>query len=263
MTNDQEKGELTMKPRKKPVRSRFQFPSYDFGVARQITEKVEFEGAGHLSEQTLAISLHASAKSSGFRLKTLAARQFQLLTKEGNMLTTTPLAKAILKPTSEDEKKRKMVESFMAIPLFNAVATRFSGQPLPQSQALRNILEREFGVEGNRVSEAERILIDSARETSLLRQSGDKTYLVTEIIPTAQPPTPPGMPQELGIPPSGGTTQPPGGLLTVSEQDLAEFNDEEFQDIWQALGKIVRARGKRQSPQEKQITNTEVEEEKE
>jgi hypothetical protein len=173
------------------------------------------------------------------------------------MLTTTPLAKAILKPTSEDEKKRKMVESFMAIPLFNAVATRFSGQPLPPSQALRNILEREFGVESNRVSEAERILIDSAREANLLLQSGDKTYLATEIMPTAQPPTPSGMPQE------GEAPQPPSGLLTVSEQDLAEFNDEEFQDIWQALGKIVRARGKRQKPQDKQPTEMEVEEEEE
>lgn len=268
---EQQNNDQVKKLRKKPVRSRYQFPSYDFGIARQIAEKVEFEGAGHLSEETLAISLHASAKSSGFRLKTLAARQFHLLAKEGEMLSTTPLAKAILKPATEEEKKRKMMESFMTIPLFNAVATRFRGQPMPPSQSFRNILEREFGVESNRVSEAERVLIDSAREAGLLHQSGDKTYITTEIIPTVQPPTAPGAPQGAILPsdrfvtppPSGQVTQPTSGLLTVSEQDLADFDDKEFNEIWNALGKIVRAKGKRQRATEEQATNKKIEEEEE
>ena len=265
MVEEQQNSTPIKKPRKKPIRSRYQFPSYDFGLARQITEKVEFEGAGHLSEGTLAVSLSASAKSSGFRLKTLAARQFRLLTKEGDMLSTTPLAKAILKPASEEEKGRKMTESFMAIPLFNAVATRFRGQPLPPSHSFRNILEREFGIESNRVSEAERVLLDSAREAGLLHQSRDKTYLMTELVPIVQPP---GAPQST-FPPSdrfvaplsGEVTQPLSGLLTVSEQDLAEFNDDEFNQIWQALGKVIRARGKRQRAKEEQVTSEEIEEE--
>ncbi|MFC1949797.1 hypothetical protein ACFLW0_06475 [Chloroflexota bacterium] len=267
MVTEQLNNTPEKKPRKKPVRSRYQFPSYDFGIARQIAEKVEFEGAGHLSEETLAISLGVSAKSSGYRLKTLTARQFRLLTKERDMLATTPLAKAILKPTTNEEKGRKMAESFMTIPLFNAVATRFKGQPLPPSESFRNILDREFGVESNRVGEAERVLFDSAREAGLLHESGGKTYLTTEAIASTQYPGIPLASSEASLP-SGTSVMPPrevntppsSGLLTVSEQDFADLNDVEFNEVWQALGKIMKARGKRLRTQQEE---SDVEEEKE
>jgi len=261
MTEEQQAN----KPRKRPVRSRYPFPSYDFGIARQITEKVEFEGAGRLSEVTLAISLGVSAKSSGFKLKTLSARQFRLLTKERDMLATTPLAKAILKPTTEEEKKIKIMESFMAIPLFNAVATKYRGQPLPPSQPFRNILEREFGVESNRTAEAERILMDSAREAGLLQTAGDKTYLLTEITTTAQIPqtytTPTKPTPEPRQPFESPRTEPLGGLLTVSVRDIADLDDAEFKTVWDALGKIARIQGKRQKVESKHELIEETEEE--
>lgn len=246
MTEEQQ----NKKPRKRPIRSRYLFPAYDFGIARQITEKVEFEGAGRLSEATLAIALHVSAKSSGFKLKTLAARQFRLLTKERDMLSTTPLAKAILKPTTEEEKKRNIMQSFMTVPLFNAVANRFKGQPLPSSQPFRNILEREFGVESNRTPEAERILMESAREAGLLQTAGDKTYLLTEVTAAAQIPQRDAPPPKFTPAPSqpfeSPRTEPPTGLLTVSVQDIADLDDTEFKTVWDALGKIARLQGKRQ-----------------
>lgn len=251
--NEQTKGnEKQKKPRKPYVRSPFLFPAYDFGVAQRIAEIVERDGAGSLSEETLAIALRLSPKSSGFQLRTLAARQFKLLTKQGEILSTTLGAKAILKPTTDEEKRKAVVESFLEIPLFKAVVTKFKGQPLPQSEVFRNVLEREFRIEGSRVADAERVLMDSAREASLLQQAGDKTYITTEILPTVKPPVPVGTRQDftppvenLPISPSGAP-QLSGGLLTVSEEDLAEFDDKEFNEIWQALGKIVRVRGKRQ-----------------
>ncbi len=249
------------KTRKKPVRSRYPFPSYNLGIARQIAEKIEYEGAGRLSEVTLAMTLHVSVKSSGFKLKLLAARQFQLLTRQGEMLSTTPLAKAIFKPTTEEEKRGRMIEAFMAIPLFNAVATRFRGQPLPTGQSFRNILEREFGVENNRVSEAERVLTDSAREAGLLHDSGGKTYLATENVPMPQPRTVSVAPEEVFQPTQQVTTLPTGSLFTISEQDLADFDDKDFDDIWRTLGKIARVRGKRQRAKEESIPTEEIEEE--
>ena len=50
-----------------------------------------------------------------------------------------------------------------------------------------------------------------------------------------------------------------GGLLTISEQDLADFKDEEFNEIWSVLGKVIRARSKRNKPEEEQVNNEEVE----
>jgi len=262
MNNEQESANQTKpkEPPKKRMRSPYLFPAYDFSMARQIAERVEKDGAGSLSEETLAIALHLSAKSSGFQLKTLTARQFGLLTKQRETLSTTPMAKAIFKPTTESEKAKALIDSFLAIPLFREVATRFKGQPLPQGQAFRNILEREFQVDSKRVSDAERVLMDSAREAGVLVTSGSNTYLSTERATVAQPsyaidsgidqpapPTPPG--------PSTSST----GMLTVSENDLAEFSDSEFGEIWQALGKIVRARGRRQL-QQSEVTEEEKKE---
>ena len=251
-------------PKRKRVRSPYLFPAYDFGLARQIAERVEKDGAGSLSEETLAIALRLSAKSSGFQLKTLTARQFGLLAKHGNVLSTTPLAKTIFKPTDEDEKRRALIQSFLALPLFREVATRFRGQPLPQEgPALRNILEREFKIDVNRVSDAERVLMDSARDTGVLVTAGNNIYLSTEQptqITTARkegehdnyqaPPSP--LPSS-AIPPSSSSR-----MLTISEEDLASFDDQDFWKIWDALGKIVRARGKRQQKEQDTFKEEEI-----
>jgi hypothetical protein len=255
MDNKQEDGTQAKKFRKY-VRSRFSFPSYNFGTALQLADKVEYEGGGRLTDATLAISLKASAKSSGFRLRTLAARQFGLLDKQGEMLVTTTRAKAILKPLSPDEKKGHMVNSFMAVPLFSKVAERFKGQPLPPVPQFKNILERELGVESNRSGEAYKVLMDSASQTGVLHQTGDKIYIVaegtssegllpetSELATESQNVTPrsdkPSMPSRAGV------AQPTAGVFAFSEEDLAEFNDTEFDEIWKSLGKIIRVRGKR------------------
>lgn len=248
MNNEQELTNQTKpkEPPKKRMRSPYLFPAYDFSMARQITERVEKDGAGSLSEETLAIALHLSAKSSGFQLKTLTARQFGLLTKQRETLSTTPMAKAIFKPTTESEKAKALIDSFLAIPLFREVATRFKGQPLPQGQAFRNILEREFQIDSKRVSDAERVLMDSAREAGVLVTSGSNTYLSTERVaieePIAQAP-------EEQAPPFQKTTPLAtlGGkiLPVIEEEDLLELDDEQFKQFWGAFGEILKARAKR------------------
>lgn len=256
-SNNQNKAKA---PRKR-VRSPYLFPAYNLGMARQIAERVEKDGAGSLSEETLAIALHLSAKSSGYQLKTLTARQFRLLTKQRETLSTTPIAKAIFKPKTEDERSRALVESFLAIPLFREVAARFKGQPLPQGQAFRNILEREFQVDSKRVSDAERVLMDSAREAGVFVTSGSNMYISTEQITAGKKDFEPGTEQPISplASPSHTTPPPPsGGILTISEEDLATFDDTEFGEVWGALGKIVRARGKRSQREQGEISKEET-----
>lgn len=261
--------EQKSKTRKRPVRSGYLFPSYDFGVARKIAENVERNGAGILSEETLAITLGASAKSSGFRLRALAARQFGLLTKQGDTLKTTPLAKAIIKPTNESERDRAIVESFLNIPLFKVIATRFKGQPLPQGEAFRNILEREFKIQSNRVGEAERIFRDSAREAGLLQTSGNNTYLVTQTLNQPVYPSPSIESQKYQEPIPIPKAQQDlssvsmGDSFTISEYDLDELEDEDFDEIWKALGKVLRVRGKKRQMIQKQEEPPNIEREDE
>lgn len=247
-------------------RSAYLFPAYDFSTALDIAQRVEENGNGSLSEETLAVNMGLSAKSSGFKLKTLTARQFQLLTKQGETLITTPTAKAILKPTSEDDALNGYRQSFMAIPLFRAVAERFKGQFLPDSPTMRNVLEREFQVDHERVQHAERTLLDSARDAHVTTQNGDKKYLtVSGQVPAVQgtviqnpqfyvvdqPPfdsqegdfkAPPVEPphREIGSAPN---------TLTFSLDEIGQLGDDDFDTVWAAMGTLVKARRSRQQQQ--------------
>lgn len=246
------------KARKSPVRSQYLFPAYGFSDGLELARYVERDGGGTLTEATLAVNMSMSAKSSAFRLRGLTARQFGLLLKTGEQLTSTPLLKAILKPTSEAERVNGLREAYLRIPLFKAVADRFKGQPLPQSDAFRNVLEREFGIEEARVQAAERVLMDSARDAGVLVNSGGNTYLATEGM--SQPPAVSSPLSQQVQAHADASSQAPavtvttsrpnavadGGVLLISERDLGELADKEFQEVWSALGKVFRARGKRQ-----------------
>lgn len=266
MSNEQNSNFTETKtPKRKRVRSPYLFPAYNFSLARQIAETVERDGAGSLSEETLAITLRLSVKSSGFQLKTLTARQFGLLAKHGNMLSTTPLAKAIINPEDENEKRRVMAQSFLNMPLFREVASRFRGQPLPQGETLRNILEREFNIDSKRISDAERVLMDSARDTGVLVNVDNNIYLSTEQATRTTTGVKKGENDTDQVQPSPhqSSITPPslsGTMLTINlEEHLAPFDDQEFQQIWDALGKIIRVKGNRQQKQQKEEDTIEEE----
>jgi len=221
-----------------------------------IARRVEESGGGTLTEETLAMNLGLSAKSSGFRLKSLTARQFQLIDKQGETLSTTPIAKAIFKPTSNGDAQRGYQEAFLSIPLFKAVSERYRGQRLPDSQTLRNILEREFFVEHSRVQQAERLLLDSARDAHLLRHTGDGAYLTI-----SEPGK--GAFDDIAGYEAGMFDQAPSrsdvrgsqfpahaaamplDTLTVTTEELGELSAEDFQVVWEALGILIRARKNR------------------
>ena len=250
--------------KKQRVRSPYLFPAYGIATALQVAKIVESDGGGSLSEAALAMAMSSSAKSSTFRLKVLTGKQFGLLAKNGSNVQTTPLGKAILKPTHDDEKGTALATAFLSIPLFHEVAQRYKGQPLPNSTSLRNILERDLGINDRRVPDAERVLMDSARDAGVLRTTGNNTYLapVTDASAVAtkgnlsDPTEVITDPEDQGSHPEvDGRAEPPNrpGQFSLSEEDLALLNDDEFDPFWTALGKIARRRGMKHLTQEREV----------
>ena len=262
-----------IKGRKRPIRSAYLFPSYDFGIARKIAERIERDGAGSLAEATLAVALGSSAKSSGFRLRVLAAKHFGLLNKRGNMLETTPLAKAIIKPKNDSERNSSIIEAFLRVPLFQEIANRYKGQPLPQGASFRNILERELGIQPNRVTEAERVFTDSCREANMLRVTGNNTYLVTQAdqsqvttdIVSADEDNHSSYQQNSKVSSeprfrdsaNEGNSHDTSLMPNFSLSDLALLKDEDYNTVWNALGKVFRAKGERELQRQNKIKQVE------
>ena len=240
--------------RKARQRSVYLFPAYGFTTALDIARRVEESGGGTLTEETLAVNMGLSVKSSGFRLKSLAARQFQLISKQGETLTTTPVAKAIFKPTSNEDALRGYRQSFLSIPLFQAVSERYRGQRLPDSQTMRNVLEREFHVEHSRVQQAERMLLDSARDAHLLKHRGDGTYLVVSDGASGgldDPGDPAPGAVETFVPPTAAnghtayrtaSAPVPTNTITITLDEIGQLGEEDFERVWRAVGILVKAR---------------------
>lgn len=243
--------------RKARQRSVYLFPAYGFTTALDIARRVEESGGGTLTEETLAVNMGLSVKSSGFRLKSLAARQFQLISKQGETLTTTPVAKAIFKPTSNEDALRGYRQSFLSIPLFQAVSERYRGQRLPDSQTMRNVLEREFHVEHSRVQQAERMLLDSARDAHLLKHRGDGTYLVVSDSTNGALDEPGELAYgsvEPYIPPVSGNNHSgahavsapvPINTIAFTLDEIGQLGEDDFERVWRAIGILVRSRSSR------------------
>lgn len=254
---EKQESQISPKPktRKRPVRAEFSFPIYPLSTALEIAERVEREGAGSLSETTLAISLGLSVKSSGFQLKVLAAKQFGLLIKQGGNLMTTPLAESIFKPFSNEEKSAALGQVFHNIPLFKAVSDKYEGSPLPSDEALRNVLEREFKVTHERVSSAHSMLINSAKTAGVLQESQGRVYLVKKSVGAmvGGTPTREGEGETFKPPPTGQRVEPITAALNISvdTKDFAGMDAEAIKaamDGLERLAKIVVL--KQKSPEE-------------
>jgi len=228
------------KKRKRPVRAEFPFPIYPLLTALEIVKKVETEYAGSLTEATLAVALGASAKSSGFQLKVLTAKQFGLLLKQGDNLMTTQLAKSIFKPVSDEEKSAALAQAFHNIPLFKAVSDKYEGSPLPSDEALRNVLEREFKVTHERVVSAHSMLINSAKTAGILQESQGKTYLVRR---PAEGTLAAKLKEEEGKPPLGARKVEPFTAalnISVDTKDFAGMDAEAIKAAMDGLERLAK-----------------------
>lgn len=251
--------------RKARQESAYPFPAYGFSTALDLARRVEENGGGNLTEETLAVSLGLAKNSSAFRLRRLAAQRFNLISKRSSTVTTTAIAKSILKPTSREDAMHGYQQSFLSIPLFQAVAERYKGQRLPDSHTFRNVLEREFQVEPKRVREAEKVLLESADDAYMLKRQDDGDYLIISDNSAYPLEAPAGSahfqtPAVKEIPDAAAMSgiAPPlpaphlepaakSNTITFSLDEIAQLSEDDFETVWRAIGIMVRARNSRRN----------------
>ena len=136
------------------------------------------------------------------------------------------------------------------------MSERYRGQRLPDSQTLRNVLEREFQVEHSRVQQAERMLLDSARDAHLLKHRGDGTYLVVsdaqgdepgEFAPGVADGAVAATPGGSRFSPSQPAAPAPVNTISFSLEEIGGLSADDFEIVWRAIGILVRARSNRQT----------------
>ncbi len=161
-------------------RSSIVFPYLDLDTAVEVAKAVHGRaGFGVCALDELAAEMKQSL-SGAFRQKTQTAKIFELVDKEGrNAVKLTALGQRLVNP---DEERAARVDSFLCVPLYNAVYEKYRGHLLPPVKAL----EREMlslGVAPKQTDNARRAFERSARQAGFY-EAGDNRLVKPRLDPS-------------------------------------------------------------------------------
>lgn len=147
------------------------FPYLDLDAAIEVTRAV-YNRSGHGSCELHELAAEMGQVVSGaFRLKTGAARIFELTEKEGRGgIQLTELGKQILSPETE---RAARAEAFMRVPLYERVYDRYKGQRLPPSKALEREMQ-SLGVSSKQTDKARQAFERSAKQAGYFESGDDR-----------------------------------------------------------------------------------------
>lgn len=135
-------------------------------------------GAGTMTLDDLATLMGTSIKSSGFRMKMVAMRAFGLLLTDGRSARLSPLGKAIVAPTSREERQESIFQSFNSIPIFGLLHEKFQGGFLPEDTFLANIIEKEYSSPSEYKEKWLKCFKESGKAAGILRDDNGKVRVL-------------------------------------------------------------------------------------
>lgn len=147
------------------------FPYLDLDAAIEVATAIyNRSGLGVCELDELAAEMNQTVSGS-FRMKTAAARIFELIDKDGkSSVKLSPVGQQIV--ISETQRHAK-AEAFLKVPLYNAIFEKYKGRLLPPMRAL----EREMtslGVSPKQADKARQAFERSARQAGYFESGEDR-----------------------------------------------------------------------------------------
>lgn len=150
-------------------------PYLDLRQSLDIVHAIYERGGGLLNHDDLASIMGTTVKSSAFRMKVLALKLFGLAqVVDGHTIKLTPIASAIVAPSSDGERLEAKFEAFSAIYVLKSVYERYKGGYLPEDAFLGNTLVREFQVDQESKNDWVECFKQSGRAAGILLDEGGK-----------------------------------------------------------------------------------------
>ena len=178
------------------TRSNRPHPQTPLAIALQVAEAISENNASRpMNRLLLAQAMSYSPNSSGFRDKIAASAKYGLT--EGNfhsdVISLTPRGLAATRPRNEDERIAARRDAFRSVQLFDDLMKHFTNSKLPESDFLKNTLEREpYNIDPEWSQTAAEAFIDDAREVGFLRDIQGSPFIVMDAssaIPESLPTT--------------------------------------------------------------------------
>lgn len=152
------------------------FPYVDLYAAVEIARAIYDRCGDDVCDlNDLATDLNDGA-GGAFRLKTSAARIFDLIEKRGR--SEARLTRGGVRVVTEDDVTAK-AQAFLKVPLYSAVYERFKNSHLPPKKSLEQELKK-LGVPEKQVDKARQVLERSARQAGFLDDGDNKLVRPTE-----------------------------------------------------------------------------------
>lgn len=161
------------------TKSAIGYPYFDLDASIKVAEAIHMQGGGACSPDQLAHWLdYKSTRSGTYLTRVAAAKQFGLIEGSGDRLTVADRALAILAPVMPSDAIRSRAEAFLNVELFDRVYNDFRGKTLPPDVGLSNLFQNTYKIVPDRVPQAVRVFLASARQAEFLVGAGDNTRLI-------------------------------------------------------------------------------------
>jgi hypothetical protein len=149
------------------------YPGVALGEALAFCRQVDAKGHDGQAAPALAAALgHANVRTNTFSARLSAARQFGLMTLDGERYRLTPLAKSILHPVDPEGVPALLRRALAEPPLYGAILARLANRPVPDAATLANLLYHDERITANAKDQAAEAFLASARFAGALGEDG-------------------------------------------------------------------------------------------
>lgn len=164
------------------------YPGATLAEALELCRGIAERGLDGLPAADIAQAFgYTSIKTNTFSARLSSARQFGLLTIQGDGYGLTSLARSILHPVEPESIPRLYRQAFLTPPIYAELATRLADKKVPDAAILGNLLYHHHDITRKAKEPAAQVFLDSARFAGLL--SPDGTFRSRDSSPSKPPET--------------------------------------------------------------------------
>lgn len=167
---------------KKVVVKSPKFPSISLETAVKVIQEASKHGERFKRESFATFgakrSDSKSYKSGAFLRRIAALKYFGLIETKGDEIIFTEVAKKILAPKNDEERKETIIQCFLNPPLFQNLYNTHSKNTPIKVDDLANIAVREYGITLKAKKDFISSFIGSAMFAGLLKYAGDEKKLI-------------------------------------------------------------------------------------
>lgn len=147
------------------------FPYVDLYAAVEIARAIYDRCGDDVCDLNHLASDLDDGAGGAFRLKTSAARIFDLIEKRGR--SEARLTRSGMEVVTNEENVAAKAQAFLRVPLYSAVYERFKDGTLPPKKSLEQELKK-LGVPEKQADKARQVLERSARQAGFLEEADNK-----------------------------------------------------------------------------------------